>query len=57
MRVAEPRLQAAGQVLVGEHGVEVHRRLGHAHALAAGRDAGVQIGQGLAVIEPARLRA
>ena len=30
----------------------MHRRLGHAHALAPGRDAGMQVGQRLAVIEP-----
>ncbi len=55
MRAAEPRLEAAGQVLVGQDGVEMHRRLGHAHALAAGRDAGMQIGQRLGVIEPGGL--
>ena len=52
MRAAEPRLEAAGQVLVDQDGVEMHRRLGHAHALAARRDAGMQVGQRLAVIEP-----
>ena len=36
---AEPRLEAAGQRLVDQQRVEVHRRLGHAHALAPGRDA------------------
>ena len=55
MRAAEPRLEAAGQVLVGQDGVEMHRRFGHAHALAAGRDAGMQIGQRLGVIEPGGL--
>ncbi len=53
--LAEPRLEAAGQVLVGEDGVEMHRRLGHAHALAAGRDAGMEVGQRLGVIEPVGL--
>ena len=52
MRAAKPRLEAAGQVLVDQDGVEMHRRLGHAHALAAGRDAGMQVGQRLGVIEP-----
>ena len=52
MRAAEPRLEAAGQILVDQDGVEIHRRLGHAHALATGRDAGMQVGQSLAVIEP-----
>ena len=55
MRAAEPRLEAAGQILVDQDGVEIHRRLGHADALAAGRDAGMQVGQGLAVIEPGGL--
>ncbi len=52
MRAAEPRLEAAGQILVDQDGVEMHRRLGHAHALAAGRDAGMQIGERLGIIEP-----
>ena len=55
MRAAEPRLEAAGELLVDQDGVEMHRRLGHAHALAPGRDAGMQVGQRLAVIEPAGL--
>ncbi len=55
MRVAEARLEAAGQVLVDEDRVEIHRRLGHADTLAPRRDAGMQVGQGLAVIEPFRL--
>ena len=53
MRVAEPRLKAAGQRLIGQQRVEIHRHLGHADALALGRDAGMQIGQRLRVIEPA----
>ena len=52
MRAAEPRLEPAGEVLVDQDGVEMHRRLGHAHALAPGRDAGMQIGQRLGIIEP-----
>ena len=52
MRAAEPRLEPAGQILVDQDGVEMHRRLGHAHALAAGRDAGMQVGQRLGIIEP-----
>ena len=55
MRAAEARLEAAGQVLVDEDGVEIHRRLRHADTLAPRRDAGMQVGQGLAVIEPFRL--
>ena len=56
MRAAEPWLEAARQVLVDQDGVEIHRRLGHAHALATGRDAGMQVGQRLAVIEPVGFR-
>ena len=52
MRAAKPRFEAAGQVLVDQDGVEIHRRLGHAHALAPRRNAGMQVGQRLAVIEP-----
>ena len=52
MRFAEPRLEPAGQRLVGEDRVEMHRRLGHAHRVALGRDAGMEIGQRLAVREP-----
>ena len=55
MRAAEPRLEPAGQILVGEDGVEMHGRLGNAHALAAGRDAGMEIGQRLGIIEPVGL--
>ena len=55
MRAAEPRLEPAGQLLVDQDRIEIHRRLGDAHALAPGRDAGVQIGQRLGVIEPAAL--
>ena len=53
---AEARLQTAGQRLIGEQRVEIHRRLGHADAVALGRDAGVQIGQRLGVIEPDAFR-
>ena len=34
----------------------MHRRLGHAYALAAGRDARVQVGERLGIIEPLGLR-
>ena len=56
MRAAEPRLETAGEILVGEDGVEIHRRFGDADTLAPGRDARVQVGQRLAVIEPVGLR-
>ena len=52
---AEQRLEAAGQRLVGQHRIEVHRRLGHADALMPGRDRGVQVGQRFGVIEPGHL--
>ena len=52
MRVAKPRLEAAGQLLIDQNGVEIHPHLGHAHALAPGRDAGMQVGQRLAIVEP-----
>ena len=55
MRPAEPRFEPAGEVLIDQDGVEVHGRFGHAHALAAGRNAGMQIGQRLGIIEPLRL--
>ena len=55
MGAAEARFEPARQVLVDQDGVEIHRRLGHAHALAARRDAGMQVGQRLAVIEPVGL--
>ena len=55
MRLAKPRLEAAGQVLVDEDSVEMHRRLGDPHPLAAGRDAGMEVGQRLGVIEPVGL--
>ena len=57
MRVAEPRLEAAGQRLIGQQRVEMHRHLGHADALALGRDGRMQIGQRLGVIEPGASRA
>ena len=56
MPAAEPRLQPACQRLVDQQRVEVHRHLGHAHAVALGRDAGMQVGQRLGVIEPGSVR-
>ena len=55
MLVAEPRLQPAGERLVGEQCVEMHGRLGHAYTLPFGGDAGMEIGERLRVSEPARL--
>ena len=56
MRIAETRLQAAGERLIGEQRVEIDRRFRDADAMAFGRDGRMQIGQRLAVIEPAALR-
>ena len=55
MRVAETRLEPACQLLVDQDGVEMHRRLGHPDALTPRRDAGMQVGEGVAVVEPAGL--
>ncbi len=55
MRAAKTRLQPAGDLLIDQDGVEMHRRLGHPDALAPGRDAGMQVGEGVAVIEPGGL--
>ena len=52
MRIAQHRLEAAEQGLVGQHGVEIHRNFGHANALALGRNRRMQIGQRFLVIEP-----
>ena len=49
---AQPWLQTAREILVGQDGVQIHRHLGDAHRLALGRDAGMQIGERLAVIQP-----
>jgi hypothetical protein len=54
--LAQTRFEPAGQWLVDQDRVEIHGRLGHAHALAAGRDRRMEIGQRLAVIEPADFR-
>ncbi len=55
MLVAKSRFQSAGQRLVGEQRVEVHRHLGHADAMPVGRDGGMQVSQGASIIEPAAL--
>ena len=52
MGAAQLGLEAAGELLVHQDGVEIHRRLGHAHALPTRRDAGMQVAESLAVIEP-----
>ena len=55
MAVAELRLQTARQGPVGQQSVEVHGHLRHAHALASSGNAGMEIGQGLPVVEPVAL--
>ena len=54
MLVAQHRCEAAGQRLVGEQRIEVHRRRRHRDALAAARDRRMEIGQGLGVGQPRR---
>ena len=54
--IAEARLQPAGERLIGQQRVEIDRRFGHADAMPFGRNAGMEIGQRLAVIEPAAFR-
>ena len=56
MRVTEARLKTARERLIGQQCVEIHRRLGDAHAMTLGRDRGMKIGQRLGVIEPAAFR-
>ena len=55
MMGAEPRLKSAGERLVSEQRIEVHRCLGDAHALLPRRDGRVKVGQRVAVIEPGDL--
>ena len=56
MRFAELRLQPAGKRLIGDQRIEIHRRLGHADAIALGRDCRVQKCQRLDVVEPGAFR-
>ena len=52
MRVAQARLQAARERLIGQQRIEMHRRLRHADTLLTGRDRGMEIGERGWVIEP-----
>ncbi len=52
MLVAKTRFEPAGERLIGEQRIQIHRRLGNADAMALGGDAAVEIGQSLGVIEP-----
>ena len=56
MGIAQARLQPADQRLISEQCVEIHRRLGDAHAMPLRRYGRMQIGQRLAVIEPGAFR-
>ena len=56
MSVAEPGLEPADQRFVDQERIEVHRHLGDPDPLTLGRDAGMQVGQGLLIREPFGLR-
>eukprot|EP01137_Pigoraptor_chileana_P030898 Opistho-2@17990 len=56
MRVAEAGLEAAGEWLIGEQRIEIHRRLGDADAMPFRRERRMQVGERLGVIEPHGLR-
>ena len=49
---AKAGFEAAGQSLIGEQSVEINRGLWNANAMALCRDAGMQIGERLGIIEP-----
>ncbi len=53
---AQPRFESARHGFIDQQSVELHRDLGQAHPVALGRDAGVQIGQRLAIVEPGGIR-
>src|SRR5712691_1265426 len=54
MRTAKHRLQPAGQRLVRQHRIEIHRYLRHVNALTIGRDGRMQISQRFLVIDPSK---
>ena len=54
--LAQPRREAGGQRAVGQQGIQVKRHFRHGDPLAVGRYRGVQVAQGLAVVEPGKLR-
>ena len=56
MRGPEPGCQPTHQRVIGQHCVEMHRDLGHADALAPGRNGRMEVGQGLGVREPGDFR-
>ncbi|MGY2990312.1 hypothetical protein ACVI1K_007659 [Bradyrhizobium sp. USDA 4508] len=56
--MAEPNIgsKPAGQRLVGQQRVDVHRNFGHTNAMTFGRDRRVQVGQRVLIIEPGAFR-
>lgn len=56
MLVAKARFKPTGQWQVGQQRIEIDGCLRDAHAMALGRDRRMQVGQRLAVIEPAAFR-
>ena len=56
MRLAQHRLDAAGERGVHQQAVEIERRLRHGDRMAPRRNRPVQVGQGLGVIQPPHLR-
>ena len=52
MLIAETRLKASGERLVGQQRIEIHRCLGNTDTMALSGNAGMQVGQRLAVIQP-----
>src|SRR3954454_19287701 len=55
MRLAQARLQAARERLIGQQRIEMHRRLRNTDTLLTGRDRGMEIGERGRVIEPGGL--
>ena len=51
----EARFEPASEWLIGEQRVEIHRRFGHADTVPVAGNAGVEVGQRLAVAQPAAL--
>ena len=56
MTIAEHRLEPAREGLVRQQRIEIHGNLRNTDAMYLGRNASMQVRQGLAVIEPSALR-
>ena len=56
MRIAQHRLQPAGERRVGQQPVQIDRRLRHRDGMAPRRDGAVEEGQGLGIVERPDLR-